>query len=286
MKAYLKVFKPKEIFVVIMGCSIYGVSANFFIIPNHIAPGGATGLSVIINYLTNISVGAMIVLLNLPLFFLSKKMLGKLFFIKTFITTLLFSFFVDFFAFLPSYTEDKLLAAVFGGILGGFGLGLVFTQGVMTGGSDLFARLLKRKFPSFSLGQLILVIDVFVIALAALTFKNLTSALYAIVAIFTSTKVIDIVLTGLDRSKTVLLISDKAREISLEIIGKLGRTATFLDMVGAYSNSEGKALLCVVRRYELYKLKQIVKESDEKAFFIVFDANEVYGLGFKDKITE
>lgn len=286
MKKYFPFLNLTELLVIALGCAIYGISANIFIIPNHIAPGGATGLSVVINYLIKTPVGLMIILLNLPLFFFSKKMLGKTFLVKTIIATVLFSIFVDIFAFLPSYKGDKLIAALFGGAFGGIGLGLVFSKGVMTGGSDLLARLLKRKLPYVSLGEFIFIIDVVVITIATITFKNITSAFYSIIAIFVSTRVIDAVLTGIDKAKAVLIISSNTNLISKEIITKLSRTATLIDGFGAYTNEQRQVLLCAVRSYELYKLKNIVHSYDKNAFVIVFDAGEVLGLGFKDNQIE
>ncbi len=286
LKKYFPFLKLSELLVITLGCAIYGISANIFIIPNHIAPGGATGLSIVINYLTKAPVGVMIILLNIPLFFFSKRMLGKTFLLKTIIATVLFSVFVDIFVFLPSYTNDKLIASLFGGAFGGIGFGLVYSKGIMTGGSDLLARLLKRKLPFISLGEFIFIIDVLVITIATITFKNITSAFYSIIALFISTRVIDAVLTGVDKAKAVLIISTNAKSISKEIINKLSRTATLIDGVGTYTNEQRQVLLCAVRRYELYKLKNIVHFFDKNAFVIVFDVGEVLGLGFKDNRIE
>lgn len=286
MKRYFSFYNLKDFLSVAIGCMIYGISSNIFIIPNHIAPGGATGLSVIANYLFHVPVGTMIIVFNIPLFILSQKMLGKTFLFRTITATILLSVFVDLFVFLPHYTGDRLVAGLFGGAFGGIGLGIVFSRGVMTGGSDLLARIIKRKAHNITLGQLILIIDAFVITLAAFAFKDITAALYAVISIFVSTKAIDSVLSGFDTAKTAIIVTSKKDEISKGIISGLGRTATILDAVGAYSNDKRSMLFCVVRRHEFYKLKKMVNLLDDKAFVMVMDTSEVLGLGFKEEYED
>lgn len=286
MKRYFSFLKPFDIFMIALGCAIYGVSANLFIIPNKIAPGGATGLATVIHYIFNVPVGTMIIFINLPLFWFSHKILGKAFLLKTMLATLLLSFFVDLFSLLPAYRESLLLAGIMGGVLNGIGLGLVFGRGVMTGGSDLLAHLLRSKFPHITLGQFILIIDVVVITIATIAFRNITNAFYAAISIYISTKVIDTVLNGFSTAKSVLIISSEPDVIVEGIIKELHRTATILEGRGAFTDQKQEVLLCVVRRHEFFKLKIIVKNSDKKAFIIVFDAGEVLGLGFNENFTD
>ena len=275
---------PADLFHVITGCIIYGAAVNIFIIPNNIAPGGATGTSMILNHFTGVSVGTWVLLLNIPLFLISIKSIGLPFFRKTLVSTFLFSAFIDIFSFLPVYNDDVFLAGVFGGALSGLGLSFIFGRGIMTGGSDLLARLIKQKYHHLSLGKLILIIDAVVILAATITFKNITDGMYAVVSIYISTHIIDAFLLGIDKAKATLIVTEKANSISSKIVTSLGRTSTVIPAVGGFSDKKKELIVCIVRRYELYKLKNIIRETDEHAFFMVFDAGEVIGEGFKSHL--
>lgn len=267
---------------VIIGTVINAVSVNCFTVPNKIAAGGATGLATVLYYLFNMPVGISIILINIPLFFISFKSLGKTFFAKTAIATLITSIMIDTLVFLPTYTEDRLLASVFGGALSGLGLSFIYMRGIMTGGTDLLARLFKIIYPHMTLGRLLLVFDAMVVFIAALVFKDVTGALYAVIVIFITSKVVDTLLSGIDLAKIAFIVSDKSSEIGDAIIKYLDRGATLLYAKGCYSGIDRPVLFCVVRIHEIFRLRQIVNEIDDKAFVVFSEATEVVGEGFKD----
>ena len=266
-----------------VGGALYALSVNYFLSPNQIAPGGATGVATILHYLLQWPIGVVILGINLPLFAWGLIRLGFRFLSKTIAATVLMTVLIDATApFLQGYTGDKLLAALFGGMLSGAGLGLVFWRGATTGGSDLAAKLLCRLFPTLSLGKIILLLDLIVIASSAVAFKNIESALYAVVSIVVSTRVIDAILYGwgIGNGKMMFIFSTKNHEIAQAIIQRLERGATLLKSKGAFSGAEGYALLCAVRRPEVYKVRDVVKELDPSAFIIIGEADEITGEGF------
>lgn len=264
-----------------VGSALYALSVNFFTAPNDIAPGGATGLATLANYLFGLPIGVGILLVNLPLFALAIWLLGGSFTVKTIIATVMMSVLVDLTSFIPHYSGDKILCALFGGILSGAGMALVFLRGGTTGGTDILSRLLRLKWRSIPMGRMILLVDLVVILLAGLVYRQIESALYAIIVIFCSTKVIDSALYGLDNGKSFLIVSDKNREIAEQIVEKMHRGVTILQGKGYYSDTEKQVLLCTVRRNEAAELSDIVKAADSSAFMIVSDAGEIRGEGFR-----
>ncbi len=270
----------KDFIFIVFGCAVSGLGLNIFIFPNNIAPGGATGAAMILNTFAELSVGLWIIILNLPLFIISLKAIGKSFFIKTFIATTLLSLFIDLFYFIPSFTQDIFLSSIIGGAINGAGLAIVFSRGVMTGGSDLLARLIKIKIPTASLGKLIMVIDGIVILSAMIVFRNIAQGLYAVVSVFVSARIIDAVLLGSERAKTALIITDKAQEIYKNVISDLEHSATIMNAKGGYTQKDKSVVLCAVKRYEIYKLKDVIMKTDKNAFVVVFDAAEIVGKGF------
>jgi uncharacterized membrane-anchored protein YitT (DUF2179 family) len=276
-----KIFSFLDILFIVLGCFLYSLGLNIFFVSNHIAAGGIIGLSTIIHFLFPIlPIGALVIIFNIPLFIFSFKIFGKNFFIKTFVATMFFAIFVDIFSFFPVYSENSLLASIFGSLFCGFGLGIIYSRGMVTGGSDIIAKLIKYKLPHFPLGQLILLVDGLVVLLAGLVYKNITNMLYSIIAIFVSSKIIDTVLSGIDTAKTVITISEKSALIKETIISELKKTATIIDGFGAYSENKTCIIICVVRRHELFKLKNIIKKADENDFVIIVEATEVIGEGF------
>lgn len=271
------------------GSVIYAVGVHIFTAPNHIAPGGATGLATLLYYLFGAPIGAVVLLLNLPLFFWGWKSSGFHFISKTVAATVTLSVALDAMTpFLPEYKGDTMLAAIFGGVLSGAGLALVFLRGGTTGGSDLVAYLLSRHFRSLSVGRLILIIDMFVVLASAVVYRNYESPLYALIVIFISTRLIDNILYGADagNGKMMFIISRKNQEIAREILRSVGRGVTMLRSRGAYSGREGEVLLCAVRRPEVHKTYDIIRSLDPQAFVIVGDAGEITGEGFRPSERE
>ncbi len=265
------------------GGFLFACGIHMFTEPNNIAMGGATGVALMLHQILPVPMGVLIVLLNLPLFFGSIKLLGREFMIKTVIATVVTSLFIDLTEFLPSFTEDKLLAAIFGGILSGAGLGIIYLRGMATGGSDLLARILLVPFPFISYGQMILLIDTVIVAASAIVFRDFWTVLYSAIVVYLVSTVIDTILGGMDRAKTVQIITAQEEALKQEILTQLHRGVTLLDARGGWSNEEKTLLVVVVRKYELFRLKSIIHQTDPDAFVIVGDANEVLGEGFKDQ---
>lgn len=272
-----------DILYFIVGGGLYAVSINYFTAPNQIAPGGASGIATLINFIFHTPIGTVILLLNIPLFIWGVIQSGFGFVAKTVVATVINTVMIDISAlYLPAYTGDKVLAALFGGLLSGAGLGLVFMRGATTGGSDMAATLLTRHIRFISLGKLILLIDFVVIGASAVVYGNIESALYAVIAIFVSSHVIDLMLYGLGEGngKMLFIFSEKYQEISDDIMEKIGHGVTLLQSKGGYSGNEGYTIMCAVHRSEVYRVRDIVKEIDSQAFIVVGTAEEIAGEGF------
>ncbi len=274
----------KDILFFVAGSIIYGVSVNVFTAPNHIAPGGVTGISTMVNFISGWPIGMLSLLLNIPIFIWAIVEIGYQLVGKTIIATVFVSVAIDLTRMIiPPYRGDHMLAAIFGGIMEGIGLSLVFMRGGTTGGSDMIARLLGRRFRNVSMGKLMLAIDLTVVIISAIVFRSIESALYAVIAIFVSTRLIDAILYGTDvgTGKLLFIISEQNDAISKDILTDMDRGVTVLKSRGAYSGREGEVLLCAVSRYEVCKVKDIVRSYDKNAFMIVGDAGEISGEGFR-----
>ena len=265
--------------LILTGCFLYAAAFNIFLLPNKIAPGGVSGLAAALNYLFKFPPGVVIIILNVPLFALGKKILGLKFLLKTICATALLSLFIDLLK-LPRYTAEPLLAAIIGGVLCGIGTGIVCIGGAMTGGTDLLARLIRHKNTRFSLGRLIFFADGCVVIIAGLVFRDITAAFYSALCVFLISKAFDAALKGFEHSTAAIIITERSAEISGFVIEKLERTTTRMSAKGGYSRDDKQVLLCVVKAYELTRLKNGVNEIDKTAFIITFDAAEVLGEGF------
>lgn len=272
-----------DAFFFISGAILYAVSVNCFTAPNMIAMGGLTGVATVLNYLFDSPIGTVIIIVNIPLFIAAIKAFGLKFIYKTAAGTILTSVVIDLFDVfnVPAYEGDRLLAAIFGGVLSGAGLALIFLRGGTTGGSDIIARLLSKKMRHIPMGRMILGIDLFVIFLALFVYKNIESALYAIITIYASSAVIDAILYGFDSGKVLFIVSKKPREVSEMIMSRLVRGVTVLNGRGAYLGGESEVLMCAVRRNEVFRVRDILSETDPSAFIIIGDATEILGEGFK-----
>ncbi|MFW6022264.1 MAG: YitT family protein [Halanaerobiaceae bacterium] len=264
-----------------VGSALLALSLTLFLIPNRIAAGGLSGLSTIIYYLSSFPVGTMTLLLNIPLFIAAVKVLGKTFGARAIYGMVLFSAFIDFFQiFTPDLTNDLLLASIYGGVVGGLGLGIVFQSKGSTGGTDTIARLINH-YTSFSMGQGLLIADGFVVLMAGIFF-NTEVALYATITIFITGKTVDLIQEGIDYKKAAFIISDKPDIITTHIIKELDRGVTILNGKGGYTGENKNILYCIINRAELSKLKRMVYEVDREAFMIISSVHEVLGEGFKE----
>lgn len=264
---------------VLVGVIIAALGVSYFLVPAKIAAGGVSGLATVAYYLTRLPVGVTMLLLNIPLFLLSWRIIGPVFGAKTLFGTIAMSVFVDLFnQFAVPLTTDLLLAAIYGGVLSGIGLGIAFRSGGSTGGTDMAAQLVARFFPT-SVGQALLIVDGFVIILAGIAF-GLELAMYALIAVFIATKTVDVVQEGQSYAKACLIISDDPEPIGERIMERLERGVTMLDGRGMYTKYEKQILLAIVSRMEIATVKAIVAELDQKAFVIIYDVHEVLGEGF------
>ena len=261
-----------------LGCMIGGIAYPLFMVPNGIVPGGLTGASMILHHLFAWPVGMTSMLLNIPLFALSLRSVGGRFAVRSFIAMCLFSLVIDLVP-LECLTDDLLLASVFGGILLGIGLGLILSGNATTGGTDMIAKLLHKRFPFLSISTLLFAADFIVIAAAGICFDAL-HAMYAMICIFVSAKVIDGMLTGVNTAKACYVISATSEQVARRIMDELERGVTVLTARGAYSRDERPVLLCVATPSEIHRIKEIVRQEDASAFVFVTGASEVLGEGF------
>ncbi len=265
---------------ILVGSVILAVGMNMFMIPNMLAPGGVSGLAVVLYHLFRLPVGATIILLNIPLFIAGYLVLGPRVVIQSLLGTFLFSIAIEATApYLPAATDDLLLAAVYGGVVMGIGVGLVFRYRGSTGGTGLLSLILAKS-KGISPGQAMLWGDLVVLAAAVFVFGS-EAAMYAAVALFVSVKVIDGILEGLGLAKSVIIITKNGEAINEKLLYELGRGVTWLEGHGGYTGQSREVLLCVVTRQQIATLKTIIRNIDPDAFVIIGNATEVHGEGFQ-----
>ena len=265
----------------IVGSTIFAFGFSFFLQPNEMNAGGISGLAQVFVELTGFgSVGTLSILINLPLFILGGIKIGKRFFAGSLLGMLLSSLLIDMFVLWPSPAVEPLIAVLYGGVMCGFGLGIVFISGTSTGGSDILVRLLKLRYRNVPIGQISMGFDAVVVILTGLVFQDVTKALYTGIVVFLTSQVIDAVVYRFDYSKTALIISTEYEEIAKQIGLKLDRGATYLNGEGSYSGREMKVILTVVKKQQVAELKRMVMEIDANAFVVVQEAHQVLGEGF------
>jgi uncharacterized membrane-anchored protein YitT (DUF2179 family) len=268
---------------ILLGSVIFAIGIQFFFHPATLLSGGVTGIAMIVNYLTGAPVGIMIVVINIPLFIIAFRNYGWSFMAGSLWGMLTSSVAIDLLSFVtPDITAEPFLAAVYGGILTGLGLGIVYTTGSTTGGTDVIAKLIREKFPYVNFGTMILALDGAVIAAYAAIFRKYENAMYTVIAVYIAARVIDLVLYGSSQSKLCHIISEHSDDIKMAIVQKLHRGVTVLQGKGAYSGQDKQILLCVVKRQQIVEIKKIVKNIDQRAFVIVTDTRDVFGEGFGD----
>ena len=263
---------------IVVGCILGGLAYPLFLVPNSIAPGGLTGVATILNHHFGVPVGLTSMILNLPLFIIGFRAMGRLFVWRSLVATVLFSVSIDIFR-VPPMTDDVLLGAVYGGGLLGVGLGIILRGEATTGGSDMIARMVSRKVSFISVGAFLFAIDFFVSVAAGFTF-GAQHALYALISIFVSAKLLDAVLGGFNTQKACFVITEKSVAVTARIMEELERGVTLLTATGAYSGRERPVILCVAGRQEVPRVKEIVRQEDEKAFMFITEAHEALGEGF------
>ena len=273
--------KVEWILATLAGSALFSAGFALFLEPNAMNSGGISGLAMVIVELLGVgSVGGLTILFNLPLFLLGGMKIGKRFFLGSTLGTLVSSVLIDLIASFPAPEVEPLIAALYGGVVCGLGLGIVFVSGTSTGGADILVRLLKLKWRNVPIGQISMCFDAVVVVLTGLVFRDIQSALYSGVTVFLTGKVIDAVVYRFDYSKVVLIISPQYEAIARAIGERLDRGATFLHGEGSYSHRETKVVLAAVKRQQITELKELVMELDPKAFLIVQEAHQVLGDGF------
>ncbi len=264
----------------IAGCIIGATAYPLFLVPNNIAPGGLTGVATIINYFVTVPVGTLSLILNIPLFILGYKSVGKTFVLRSLIATVLFSVFIDILPF-KSVTTNPLLAALYGGIFLGFGLGLILRGGATTGGTDLVARVIHKRLPFITVGAILFVAD-FVVIVAAGIGMGAELAMYSIISILVTAAILDVTMQGINRAKACYIISSKSETIRKRLMEEMERGMTIIHATGAYTMEEKPVLLCIVNPRETVDIKRVVKEVDSLAFMFITEAHEVLGEGFAE----
>lgn len=273
----------KNVFLLVVGALIYSLGTQYFIVPAQIAPGGAVGIALMINHLTELPIGTLTLLVNLPLLVLAWKYLSHRFTINTAIATVLVTIVLDVFVtpFCPQYGGDRLLGSVYGGLIVGVGMALIFLAGYTTGGTDIAGYLLQKKFPHYSIGRALMMIEFVILGLSIFVFEDVDAGLFGLISVYVQTKAIDMILYGSGSASQAFIITKYPDEISKRVIDDLERTATILAGKGAYSGADTNVVLCTVRKSEFVRLKNIISECDPDAFVVVNETSEVLGLGFK-----
>lgn len=271
-----------DIIGTILGSAIMGFGIASFLLPNQLSSGGFAGIATITYYLLKIPVGAMIFVLNIPLFLFAGYRLGKEFLIKAIVGTISLSLFIDIFDKYPSITTDRFLACIYGGVLIGLGTAIILKVNSSTGGTELIGNIIKTYNPHISMSRNLMIIDMVIIVLNILFFREIEIGLYSVIAIYLYGKMIDIVFEGVYYTKLLFIISDKNQEISDKIGQEVKRGVTGLYGKGMYSNKDKLVLICAASRSDISKIKNIAKDIDERCFIVVANAREVLGEGFKE----
>lgn len=275
-----------EYIILTIACLCFSVGTSVFLLPNKLSNGGFSGLATIVYYFYNIPMSITIILLNTPLFILGYKRIGKDFILKSIFGVVLYSLGIDYINYILISNNilislDKFISCIYGGILVGLGCAISYKVNGSTGGTDMFAHLFNSYSNNFKVSEIIVGVDFIIVLLNLIVFKELEIGLYSLITIYIVGKIIDIFFEGINFCKVVYVISDKYENISKSIIEELDRGATSIYAKGIYLNKEKEIIMCILKRNDVSKLKNLSKKIDKNAFIIVSDAREVYGLGFK-----
>lgn len=297
MKKTVVVGLIKKYLLILLGCIIYSLGVALFLDVNKLASGGVTGIAIILNYLIDLpwlNTGIIIVIINVPLFVLGAVFFGKNFILSTIITTVVSSLLIELWNFVfitklqITLIDDLLISALFGGALYGAGIGIIFRMGSTTGGTDIIIKILRKKFRYIRTGVISMVIDLIIVMLSAIIFRDVKLTCYTVISIVIFTVAFDWVLYGGNSAKLVYIITsdEKSKLICEGILKELDITATYVDGEGAYTGTEKRIILCAIKNFSYPKLRDIVKKIDPNAFTIVTSAKEIYGEGYKKHTDE
>lgn len=269
-----------------LGSFIYACGISLFLDPNNLAPGGASGLAIIFNRITGLETGTLYFIINVPIMLLGLWKYGVRFIATTFFSILINSYFTNILAGVGALTSDPLIATMAGSVLVGVGVAIVFKSRATTGGTDIIVKVLHDKYKHIKTGVIFLLTDIVIVAFSGFVFKDINIIMYALISVFVQGKVLDMVLYGGDEAKLFYIISDKPQAISERILKEIDITATFLQGKGAYTGKEKQVILCVARKQQGPAIEEIVKSEDKDAFMIISSANEIYGEGYKNIMSD
>lgn len=278
--------RSKDYFVITIASFIYAIAVSLFLDPNLLAPGGVTGIAIMLSMYTGMETGTWVLLINLPILAVGMWKFGMRFLLSTLYCTAVTSLFINALAPIGAVTTDPLLASLAGGALMAIGIGLVFKAGATSGGTDILIKLLRLKYPFIKTGALFFLTDACIVALSGVVFQDLDVALYAGLVVVINSLLMDVVLYGRDEAKLLIIISDCHEEICRRILEEMDIGVTFLEGSGAYSKKDKTVILCAVKKQRSYRAEEIVRQEDPSAFMIITNATEIYGEGYKSFFSE
>lgn len=283
IKSYIR-----EYLMIFAGSLLYAAGFQIFLYRKDIITGGVTGIAMILNLITHLPVGLLVIVMNIPLFIMARMNFGRRSTIASLICMLISSLMIDATALFKIDLShvDLMVASIYGGLLMGIGLGVVYRTGATTGGIDIMAKFMRAKWQHINLGTIILLMDILVIVLFAICFRKFESALYALISMFISARVIDVVLYGLNSSKACYIISEKSDNIKRRLLNDLDRGVTILHGEGGYTGDKKNIILCTINRRQIAQVREIIKREDPAAFVMVSDVRDVFGDGFDDIHTD
>ena len=286
MKKYFKSISVRDLILdllfTVIGTALVGFALSIFTVPNDIAPGGVSGMATALAFITPIRVSVWTLMMNIPLMIAAWRRLGPRALFYTLIATLLLSFFIEIGArFLPQYTTDHLVASLMGGVASGLGMGILFVRGISTGGTDLLALILKKLLPNVPTGTLLMFVDVTVVAVATLIFRDFDVAIYSSITIFVCSKVIDTIIQGVDYAKVIYTVTEHGEAVVQALNEQTDRGSTLIPAIGGYTGGSKQIVMTVTRRSVVAQTLRIIRQADPKSFTFVMDSTEVHGEGFR-----
>lgn len=268
--------------LLILFAAVYAFGVSCFLDPNNLAPGGVTGIAILVNRLVNIDTGTLIFLFNIPIMALSIWKFGFKFTASTIYTLVWISFFTNFFEISGAWTREPFLAAVAGGAINAVAIGMILRLGATTGGTDIVIKLLRNRYPFLKTGAFFFIIDSIIVLLSLFVFGSVDTVLFAALTVFVTSRVLDLVLYGSEEARMIFVISDEAETIAEAFMQELQRGVTYLHGQGAYTGRDKKIMLCIMRKRQAPDAVAIIKDIDSHAFLIIASASEIYGEGYKD----
>lgn len=276
----------KKYIIITVAAFVNAVGISLFIDPNNMAPGGVTGIAILLSRLAPISTGTLILLLNIPILVFAIWKFGMGLTVSTIYATVLISTFTNILTSFPAATCDRLLAAIAGGILSAVSIGIIFKMGATTGGMDIIVKALRLKFPHLKTGNLFFIADAIVVTLSGIVFRDIDAALYAAIAVGCSSVTMDVVLYGRDEAKLLYIISDKPEQIKARVLEELDIGMTLINGRGAYSGNDKQVIMCAMKKTVFPRVESIVRDEDADSFMIITSASEIFGEGYKSYFSE